>query len=585
MSIYDKASLVLIPSGTKTGKVYSQKPVSGDGDFTFTRASAATRVSANGNIEKETQNLLLQSNSFDTTWTNTRSTETSGQSGYDGTSDAWLLESTATATSAYIRQVISNSGVYTMSVYAKAGTSDWVALLTAGNQSAYFDLANGVLGSASSNVVDSSIESIGNGWYRCSATLVDNNDFYVFIANGDGNATTNSGDNIYIQDAQLEQGLVARDVITTTTAAVYGGITDNTPRLDYTDSSCPALLLEPQRTNVVTQSEYYDTGNGYFNSFALHDIVTNTTATKSPTGDYSASKIIPDTSNSSNHNIYGSNVTSGTKYAVSIFAKAAEYNYLLIRGLGLGGSGGARFNISTGVVEGVAGYDSATIEDYGNGWYRCIAVGTATSTTGAYYHASPTAAFTSFQGNNSDGIYIYGAQIEAGSYATSYIPTYGSSVSRVAEASLKTGVADLINDGDGTLYMEVTPTNFEGDQRFGISDNIGANRIVLRLYNPSNLQLSCVINSSVEVSISNSGYSSGNTYKIAGAWKNNDAVIYINGVQVATDTNCNITPSNPLTRISFDNGVGTAKWENPVSQTLYFPTRLSNEELAALTTI
>ena len=58
--------------------------------------------------------------------------------------------------------------------------------------------------------------------------------------------------NIYIQDAQLEYGLVARDYIETTTAAVEGGITDNVPRLDYTDSSCPALLLEPQRTNAFT---------------------------------------------------------------------------------------------------------------------------------------------------------------------------------------------------------------------------------------------------------------------------------------------------------------------------------------------
>ena len=63
-SIYDKSSLVLIPSGTKTGKVFSQKPVSGDGDFTFTRASAATRVNADGNIEKETQNLITYSNTF-----------------------------------------------------------------------------------------------------------------------------------------------------------------------------------------------------------------------------------------------------------------------------------------------------------------------------------------------------------------------------------------------------------------------------------------------------------------------------------------------------------------------------------------
>ena len=81
MSIYDKASLVLIPSGTKTSKVYSQKPVNGDGDFTFSRSTAATRVNADGNIEKETQNLLCRSNTFDTTWVNSSSTETGGQSG------------------------------------------------------------------------------------------------------------------------------------------------------------------------------------------------------------------------------------------------------------------------------------------------------------------------------------------------------------------------------------------------------------------------------------------------------------------------------------------------------------------------
>ena len=69
--------------------MYSQKPVNGDGDFTFSRSTAATRVNADGNIEKETQNLLLQSNTFDTTWTDNMLTITSGQAGYDGTNDAW----------------------------------------------------------------------------------------------------------------------------------------------------------------------------------------------------------------------------------------------------------------------------------------------------------------------------------------------------------------------------------------------------------------------------------------------------------------------------------------------------------------
>ena len=167
MSIYDKASLVLIPSGTKTSKVYSQKPVNGDGDFTFSRSTAATRVNADGNIEKETQNLLLQSNSFDTTWANYLSTETSGQSGYDGSNNAWLL--TNTGAGGRIDQNISSSGVQSLSVYAKANTFDYLFLLGLGasDRRGNFDLTNGVVGTTT-NLIDSSIQSVGNGWYRCT---------------------------------------------------------------------------------------------------------------------------------------------------------------------------------------------------------------------------------------------------------------------------------------------------------------------------------------------------------------------------------------------------------------------------------
>ena len=78
----------------------------------------------------------------------------------------------------------------------------------------------------------------------------------ILLLYADSSSASSTAGNIYIQDAQLEQGLVARDYIETTTTAVEGGITDNVPRLDYTDSSCPSLLLEPQRTNLIPQSEY-----------------------------------------------------------------------------------------------------------------------------------------------------------------------------------------------------------------------------------------------------------------------------------------------------------------------------------------
>jgi len=580
MSIYDKSSLVLIPSGTKTGKVYSQKPVSGDGDFTFTRSSAATRVNADGFIEKETQNLLNYSNNFGASyWLNNAGscTRTGGQAGYDGSNDAWLL----TQNSAGFSNILSNStpvsGVYTFSVYAKAssGNTNFTMRAYISTSRSEFNLTTGTI-QASSGVIDDNIEDVGGGWYRCSVTFNAINDQFQIYPQWN----SSSAESVYIQDAQLEQGLVARDYIETTTTAVEGGITDNVPRLDYTDSSCPALLLEPQRTNPIPQSEYIYAGGSY--NFTGSAVLTYNAAT-SPEGKDNATLFNLPVNNAGFYNFAtGSAKSVGDKITMSLFAKLKSGSSTNIIKMGYGGVavGGDRlseFNLSTGtIVYSHPSADSVSIEDYGNGWYRLIQTQTCI--------AAGSAGVVVYGAGNID-VYIWGVQSEDASYATSYIPTYGSSVSRVAEAALKTGVADLINDGDGTLYMEVTPTNFEGDQRFGISDNIGSNRIVLRLYNPSNLQLSCVINSSVEVSIASSGYSAGNTYKIAGAWKNNDAVIYINGVQVATDTNCNITPSNPLTRISFDNGVGTAKWENPVSQTLYFPTRLSNEELAALTTI
>ena len=129
MSFYNDASLVFLPSGGagKDTKAYSIKPTNGDGDFTFSRGSnlTATRVDSNGLIEKGRENLLLQSNQFDTTWGTPNTDVTSGESGYDGSSDAWLLEADVAASSANMNQSASISGVMTASIYAKEGTTNW----------------------------------------------------------------------------------------------------------------------------------------------------------------------------------------------------------------------------------------------------------------------------------------------------------------------------------------------------------------------------------------------------------------------------------------------------------------------------
>ena len=218
----------------------------------------------------------MQSNQFDTTWSDFNGA--SGQTGYDGSSDAWRYDSSSSVLR--LQQVgLSFSGVHTYSIYAKYVDAQWFALQIAGstNESAWFDIQNGTLGSTSS-AVDSSITSVGGGWYRCSVTgsASNQNRVRLYVVGSDG-SLANITASLLIQDAQLEQGLVARDYIETTTTAVEGGITDNVPRLDYTDSSCPALLLEPQRTNKFPHSEFTD---GYFS----HNVTWTYNAAESPEG-------------------------------------------------------------------------------------------------------------------------------------------------------------------------------------------------------------------------------------------------------------------------------------------------------------
>jgi len=564
MSIYDKSSLVLIPSGTKTGKVYSQKPVSGDGDFTFTRSSAATRVNADGFIEKETQNLLLQSNTFDTTWINSNSTETGGQSGYDGTNDAWLINKSAA--NGYIRQAISQSGVQTLSVYAKAGTLDWMRVIADGGSSTpstWFDLANGVIGTADFFTIDSNIESVGSGWYRCSITFevgtIAGVRFYPADGNNDVSGTSG---NIYIQDAQLNQGLIAQEVITTTTTAVEGGITDNVPRLDYTDSSCPALLLEPQRTNLFTYSEY-------FGGWSLGGTTTPTLTAnyaKSAEGVDNAYRVqLP---NLATDNILFQSIshTTGVNMSISAWVKSASGSNESFKLFGDYGTPTGR---------------SATLIAT-NEWQRFTFTFTPTGTgnrNAGLINVSNTAA----------DLLVYGMQIEEASYATSYIPTYGNgSVTRVADTCTKTGISSLIGQTEGTMFAEfIMPATGASFSHYRLSTSGG-------LYNDSqNITLTATntirgwsFTSAVQQSSIESGvFSEGTKVKVAYAYKANDFVLYINGTQIGTDTSGSVPSSMSEFLVGSYYPNTSVQVINKTHQTALFKTRLTNEELAALTTI
>ena len=225
-------------------------------------------------------NLLLQSNTFSTTWATNNASVTSGQSGYDGTSDAWLFERSAAYGSIY--QTLSSGGVLSYSVYAKAGSYDFLALLFRNTlnqyRSAYFNLSNGTLGSVGPTIIEHTIEDIGSGWYRCHIVFDESiNEVRIYpseVNNGIGNSGTG---NIYIQDAQLETGSSATDYIETTTSAVSVSevITnsDNSlPCLDF-DGSDDRFPLDTSGLDIGSLSSFVigkmDTTTGQQMMFAL----------------------------------------------------------------------------------------------------------------------------------------------------------------------------------------------------------------------------------------------------------------------------------------------------------------------------
>jgi len=563
MAIYDKASLVLIPSGTKTSKVYSQVPTNGDGDFTFSRSTAATRVNASGNIEKETQNLLLQSNSFNTTWQNVFTANVvGGQNGYDGTSDAWTLETQSGQASRIIQNTAGLGSVNSLSVYAKANTLDWIRLqisTATGNYVADFDLTNGVSGFTFGSPLPS-IQSIGSGWYRVTISgFAPPTQVRIYAASG--NNDLGGAGTIYIQDAQLEQGLVARDYIETTTTAIYGGITDNVPRLDYTDSSCPALLLEPQRTNLYPYSEYSGSGALVgFGTGTYTQTITNN-YTESPEGLVNAIRF---------QGTCGSTIDdrSGFRDLVSVSQSDATLSFYMKSNTG----------------------SNQTLTFHYAGGHRSTITATPEWQRFDYTESSPvTSNYCGFEirGTITDtnvDVSVYGFQMEQGSYATSYIPTYGSSVTRVYENQDATGLnSNVFNNDNLTLFYDFNYNAegregsttayriFSGSSQLGIKGRSGSSRS-MEIYSSGDFSGSIVFNNIANAS----------RIKVALRITNGTCELFFNGAKDTETIDVSAAAPYSWGQVTM---LASSSINTSLNQCLGFPTALTDQELIDLTTI
>jgi len=566
--------------------------VVGDGDFTFSRGSnlTATRVDSNGLIEKGRENLLLQSNQFDTTWVSVTASVTSGQSGYDGSNDAWLLSKSAA--SGRIYQNASVSGVATYSVYAKSNDLDWLFIIGTPSSypEAYFNLSNGTIGNTSNhqNFIGANIEDVGNGWYRCSITFNDSlGQFRIYPADGNNDFSGTSG-SIYIQDAQLEQGLVATEYIESGATSGLAGILEDSPRFDYSGgASCPSLLLEPSRTNLVASSEY--TGG-----YSAAGVSATQNVAISPEGLQNATEIIESAALGGHDFVSPSfSVVSGTTYTTSIFVKknVGTRNAVVFAGNSSRFSNGRYvvFNASTGATIQENGTAVGDFEDMGNGWLRLIVTATATSSGSniiALSFANVTA--LSYTGDGTSSFYCYGFQCEEGSYPTSYIPNHsGGSVTREADTPSNASAASIIGQTEGTIFIDFLYESNPAGNRFSISDGTATNWIFIATpESGTSSRFYIRVNNSVIVDVGSSSYFvDGTRYKLALAYKSRDWAVYGNGTQLYVGTDNIPSFSSPMNTINFKsfNPSDAVTEKEKINQVLFFDTRISNGNLATLT--
>ena len=558
MSFYTDASLVLIPSGIKDQKVYCAKPVDGSGDLTFSRASNATRVNSSGLVEKVRTNLITYSEDFgNAAWPINNSTKTTSQSDPNGGTTAVKIVSTA----------VVNSGIYqTKTASSTTRTASlWMKGEIGGEVVEYGDATN------------RATATLTTSWVRYSFAATDASAFFV-IYNQTSSPVVQTW---YVAFAQYEDGDIATDYIATTSSAVSVGPVSGLPRLDYSGgATCPSLLLEPQRTNVLPQSNYFAAADW----IKINGSIATNQAT-SPEGIGNASTFTEDTS-SGFHVMYDNIVAAfSTAHTLSAFVKPNGRNIMYLRmenastGSGLGIT---YFNISTGQIL-TDSSTSSSIEAYANGWYRVSITATTPAANSTLFAIGLADADNSrsYTGDGTSGIYLYGAQAEpSATYPTSLIPTNGTSVTRVADTASKTGISSLIGQTEGTLFVEfISGADDATNHILSLSDGTTSNRVSLVKNTSDDLRAFVASGGASQASILWPNYAPNTNIKAAISYKANEIKFYANGENAGTDTSALVPAS--LTQVEFE--TSGSPFAYPIKQLLVFPTALTATQLAELT--
>jgi hypothetical protein len=301
----------------------------------------------------------------------------------------------------------------------------------------------------------------------------------------------------------------------------------------------------------------------------------------SPDGTQNAMRFTETTVNDI-HGFYQYNTVSAQTYTASVWTKQTGRRYISFYSDFTGTATSSFFDLQTiSVVSSGSGH-TCSIQDFGNGWFRLIV--TLTATVGSrfvFWGGSPNGTTITYAGSTSISQTFWGYQLEQSTYATSYIPTTSASATRVIDDCRKTGISSLIGQTEGTMFIDLNLTAWDSNSfYFGLYG--GGNEIYFRCAGTGAIDFVHYFGAT-QAFITKSGLSLGR-HKLAACYKNNDWAFYVDGILVGTDTSG--TFSGTISQMVFGyTSISAYPPFQSVNQTILFPTRLTNAELQALTTL
>jgi hypothetical protein len=343
-------------------------------------------------------------------------------------------------------------------------------------------------------------------------------------------------------------------------------------------------LIEEARTNLLTYSEDFSNvaWTKTCSSIGGDAIIV-------PDGSSVVCKLTEDTSTDL-HFVAQNFLKNAQFYTASVFAKKAELRYVDV---GLSGAVNwegvpqGKFDLLNGTVQIIGTSATGTIEDVGNGWFRCSITSESSNTTGSGLSISAnndsSVIFPSYTGDGTSGLYLWGAQLEEGETPSSYIPTTTAAVTRSADVLSMEGTdfSDWYNQTEGSVFVEANGVKLDDYRTLYSIANLSTNYIIVLADDTyTGGYKFTVADSGTQVCDLRGGDDTG-TVKAAFAFKTNDFAASYNGNAVVDDTTGLLQNDMAIIYIGLNNS-GASQINGHIKQLQYYPRRLTNTQLQAL---